>query len=49
MSVPHGRPKEREASLGGVARGLRGALLRTRGTGRLCKAGPGSRSARGAK
>jgi len=43
MSVPHGRPKEREVPPGGVERGFRGALLRARETGRLCKAGPGAR------
>ncbi len=47
MSVPHGRPKERDLLLGGVEQGLRGALLHACGTGRLCKAGPRSRGARG--
>jgi hypothetical protein len=47
MSVPHGRPKERELPLGGMERGLRGTLLRANGTGRLCKAGTRARSTRG--
>ncbi len=47
MSDPRGRPKDRELPLGGVMRGIHGALLRACGTGRLCKAGPRARSARG--
>src|SRR5947207_9699905 len=40
MSVPKGRPEELTRPLRGVARGIRGALLRARGTGRLWAAGP---------
>ena len=45
-SDPHCRPKDREVPPGGVERGFHGALLRARGTGRLCQGGPGTRSAR---
>jgi len=48
VSPPLGRPEEGSLPPGGVERGLRGALLRARGTGRLCKAGPPARSAKGA-
>jgi hypothetical protein len=40
MSTPQGRPKEGSLPLGGVERGFCAALLRARGTGRLCKPAP---------
>jgi len=43
---PPGRPKGECSRLAGVERGFRGAPLRARETGRLCKAGPPSRSDR---
>jgi hypothetical protein len=49
MSTSPGRPKKRSLPLGGVERGFRAALLRARGTGRLCKADPPVHSAKGAE
>src|SRR5437762_4591261 len=40
MSVAPGRLKALTAPPWGVSRGIRGAQLRARDTGRLCKAGP---------